>query len=231
VAEEVYCSSPEIDLTDKTLEPKLEINDELDLEIEINVDPKPATGESMINKWWLKVPKHLYGDKGLQGPKIFLPNDSEEFVKRCTDRYKKNIQDKLDLDKKMKDAESEDAQLLQFSMERDKPILEKYTAFVQTSSAKDVFNIFSEEHELLNLPTGAKSSTAGQYKNRIIEFFKFMSRKYNNFHLDWMVDFKGKIDKMYPDGNNTKDIFLPTKDDLTEFIKQFKYGGNLDNFD
>ena len=225
VDDELYCSSPEIDLTNKPLEPKIEINDEPEIEIEVNLCPKLVSRESVFNKWWLKVPKHLYGDRSLGGPKIFLPNDSEEFVKRCTDRYKKHVQDRLDLDQKMKEAESEDAQILQFSTERDKPILEKYTAFVQTCSAKDVLNVFSEEREQLDLPTGAKSSTAGQYKNRIVEFFKFMSRKYHNYHLDWMVDFKGKIDKMYPDGNNTKDIFIPTKEDLTEFIKQFKYGG------
>ena len=127
----------------------------------------------------------------------------------------------------MKEAESPSAQLLQFSEVRDKPILEKYTDFVRTSSAKDVLHIFSEDYEQLNLPTGAKSSTAGQYTNRIIEFFKFMARKYRGFHLDWFLDFKGEIEKVYPDGNKNDEIFLPTKDDLTDFIKQFKYGGNI----
>jgi hypothetical protein len=225
VEDELYSSSPEMNIGDTTLEPKIETTEEPEFEIEINVAPEALKNKETINKWWLKVPKHLYGDRSLGGPNIFLPEDSQEFVKRCTDRYKKHIQEKKVLDQKMKEAESEDAQLLQFSMERDKPILEKYTDFVKTSSAKDVLKIFSEEYEQLDLPIGAKSSTAGQYKNRIIEFFKFMARLYHNFHLDWMIDFKGKIEKTYPDGSKTNDIFLPTKEDFTEFIKQYKYGG------
>jgi hypothetical protein len=230
VEDEIYCSASEDDVPDKILEPKVELIDETEFEIEINVNPKTQKTPDTTNRWWLKIPKHLYGDKGLGGPNIFLPEDSEEFVRRCTDRYKKHMQDKLMLDQQMKEAESQDAQLLQFSTERDKPILEKYTAFVQTASAKDVLHIFSEEYEQLELPTGAKSSTAGQYSYRILEFFKFMARSYQNFHLDWMVDFKGKIEKTYQDGTKSNDIFLPTKEDFTEFIKQFKYGGKSVNF-
>ena len=197
------------------------------LEIEVHISNEIQQNEGNVNKWWLKVPKHLYGDMGMGGPKIFLPSDSEEFIKRCTERYNIHITKKLQLDQNMKEAESPSAQLLQFSEVRDKPILEKYTDFVRTSSAKDVLHIFSEDYEQLNLPTGAKSSTAGQYTNRIIEFFKFMARKYRGFHLDWFLDFKGEIEKVYPDGNKNDEIFLPTKDDLTDFIKQFKYGGNI----
>ena len=72
-----------------------------------------------------------------------------------------------------------------------------------------------------------KSSTAGQYANRIIEFFNFMANKYKGFHLDWFVDYKEEIKKTYPDGTDTNEIFFPTKYDVTEFIKQFKYGGTV----
>ena len=78
----------------------------------------------------------------------------------------------------------------------------------------------------MDLPKGAKSSTAEQYGNRIIEFFKFMAAKYHCFHLDWMLDYRGVVEKTYPDGNKTTDIFLPTMDDLREFIKTFRYGSN-----
>ena len=227
VNDELYSSSPEMDLTEAILEPKVEVSETPEFEIEINVEPSKSISMETFKKWWLNIPKHLYGDKGLGGPAIFLSSDSEEFVKRCTDRYKKHIQEKRVLDINMQEAESEEAQSLQFSLERDKPILEQYTAFVQTSSAKDVLNFFSEEYEQYEIPSGAKSSTAGQYTNRIMEFFKFMSKIYHNFHLDWMVDFKGAIEKDYKDGSKSSDIFIPPKEDFTEFIKQFKYGGKI----
>ena len=227
VNDELYSSSPEMDLTEAILEPKVEVSETPEFEIEINVEPSKSISMETFKKWWLNIPKHLYGDKGLGGPAIFLSSDSEEFVKRCTDRYKKHIQEKRVLDINMQEAESEEAQSLQFSLERDKPILEQYTAFVQTSSAKDVLNFFSEEYEQYEIPSGAKSSTAGQYTNRIMEFFKFMSKIYHNFHLDWMVDFKGAIETDYKDGSKSSDIFIPPKEDFTEFIKQFKYGGKI----
>ena len=65
-----------------------------------------------------------------------------------------------------------------------------------------------------------------QYTYRIIEFFKFMAKIYQNFHLDWMVDFQCNIEKKHSDGNISNEIFLPTKNQLTDFIKQFKYGSN-----
>ena len=226
VDDEIYCSSSEDVIQDAFLEPKIEQIDDTEIEIAVNITPVATKDITHINKWWLKIPKHLYGDKGLGGPKIFLPTDSEEFVKRCTERYKKHQHEKLILDRNMKESESESAKLLQFSEDRDKPFLEKYTAFVRQSSAKDAIHLFSDEYEQLGI-TGAKASTAGQYKNRVLEFFKYMARKYNNFHLDWLLDFKSGIEKVYPDGNKTNDIFLPTKEDLTEFIKQFKYGGSI----
>ena len=227
VDDELYSSSTEMDQTEANLEPKVEVSEQPEFEIEINVEPSTSINKEAFKKWWLNIPKHLYGDKGLGGPAIFLSSDSEEFVKRCTDRYKKHIEEKRVLDINMQEAESEEAQSLQFSLERDKPIIDLYTAFVKTSSAKDVLNFFSEEYEQYEIPTGAKSSTAGQYTYRIMEFFKFMSKIYHNFHLDWMVDYKGAIEKIHKDGSKSNDIFIPPKEDLTEFIKQFKYGGKI----
>ena len=227
VDDELYSSSTEMDQTEANLEPKVEVSEQPEFEIEINVEPSTSINKEAFKKWWLNIPKHLYGDKGLGGPAIFLSSDSEEFVKRCTDRYKKHIEEKRVLDINMQEAESEEAQSLQFSLERDKPIIDLYTAFVKTSSAKDVLNFFSEEYEQYEIPTGAKSSTAGQYTYRIMEFFKFMSKIYHNFHLDWMVDYKGAIEKIHKDGSKSNDIFIPPKEDFTEFIKQFKYGGKI----
>ena len=221
--DEFYCSSNEDDVTNTLIEPKLEPENDYEIEIEIQ---SSLSNPLRFNQWWQKRPPHLYGDRGLGGPKIFLPNDKEDFVKRCTEKYNNHMQEKELLDRKMQEAESEDAKLLQFSETRDKPILKKYSEFVQNYSAKDVLHIFSEEYEQLNLPIGSKSSTATQYSYRIVEFFKFMASSYNNFHLDWMMDFKGKIEKTYKEGSKSKDIFLPTKKDLTEFIKKFKYGSN-----
>ena len=196
-----------------------------EFEIELEVEQNNANFVT-YNKWWQKIPLHLYEERDKGGPKIFLPSDTKEFVERSTNRYKQHILEKKHLDEKMLEAESADAKLLQFSDERDRAILNKYTEFVQNSSAKDVLHIFSEEYEQLRLPTGAKSSTASQYSHKILEFFKFMANLYHNFHLDWMLDFKGTIEKTLEDGSKTNDIFLPTKKELTEFIKKYKYGSN-----
>ena len=223
VGDEIECSLIDDNVVNSLIEPKPEPENEFEIDIDIQ---SSSSNAHKFNQWWKKVPLHLYGDRSLGGPKIFLPDDKEDFVKRCIEKYKTHIMEKKLLDKRMQEAESEEAKLLQFSETRDKPILNRYTEFVQNYSAKDVLHIFSEEYEQLNLPIGSKSSTATQYSSRIIEFFKFMAGCYNNFHLDWMVDFKGEIEKTYKDGNKSKDIFLPTKEDLTQFIKKFKYGSN-----
>jgi hypothetical protein len=220
VLDELYSSAEEPE------EPEVS---ETELEIKVEALESENTSyqqKENINKWWLKVPKHFYSDRGFGGPKIFLPSDSEEFVKRVSENGKKHFSEKKDLDNKMRMAESGDAQFHQFSLERDQPLVEKYKEFVNSFSAKDVMHIFSSDYEELDIPTGSKSSTAMQYAYRIIEFFKFMANIYRNFHLDWMVDFQCKIEKNHPDGSVSKEIFLPTKTNLTDFIKQFKYGSN-----
>ena len=205
VLDEIYISADEDDLPENDVHIKVEL-----------VDSENQTSTSYqqkenINKWWLKVPKHLYTDRGFGGPKIFLPSDSEEFVKRVSDNWKNHMSKKNDLDEKMKQAESGDARFHQFSAERDQPFLDKYREYVQSFSAKDIMHLFSDEYEELDIPSGAKSSTAMQYTYRIIEFFKFMANIYQNFHLDWMVDFQCNIEKKHPDGNVRNEIFLPTK--------------------
>ena len=223
VHDELLTSEEEEEIfTRDLLEIKVELIDDTDH----NPNDLANKKDDNLNKWWLKVPKHLYNDRGLGGPKIFLPSDSTEFVKRATESWQIHQTEKSDLDKKMKITEAGEAQLHQLSFERDQPILDKYTDFVHTFSAKDVMHIFSEDYEEMDIPTGAKSSTAKQYKNRIIEFFKFMAANYHNFHLDWMLDYQGTIEKTLTNGSVNKEIFLPTKKDLTDFIKQFKYGSN-----
>ena len=202
-----------------------ETTEQLNIEVEVHFDQQASSSKDVLNKWWLDSPNNLYGDRGLGGPHIFLPEDSEEFVQQCMKRYSQHVKKKALLDRKMQEAESVEAQLLQFSLERDEPILDMYTNFVKLSSTKDVLRNFSEEYEQLQIPAGSKSSTAEKYKNRIVEFFNHMSNLYQNFHLDWMLDYKGGIEKMYKDGNTSNEIFLPTKEDITSFIKKFKYGG------
>ena len=220
VLDEIYISADEDDL------PEIDVDIKVELVGSENQTSTSYQQKENINKWWLKVPKHLYTNRGFGGPKIFLPSDSEEFVKRVSDNWKNHMSKKNDLDEKMKQAESGDARFHQFSAERDQPFLDKYREYVQSFSAKDIMHLFSDEYEELDIPSGAKSSTAMQYTYRIIEFFKFMANIYQNFHLDWMVDFQCNIEKKHPDGNVSNEIFLPTKNHLTEFIKQFKYGSN-----
>jgi hypothetical protein len=181
---------------------------------------------SEFNKWWLKLPKDKYFAVDPMGPEIFCKEDPEDFVKAAREKWLFHKAEKERLDTEMIEAESEEAETRQFSLIRDKSFVTEYTSFVSSFSAKDVLHIFTEEYEIMDLPKGAKSSTAGQYGYRIIEFFKFMAAKYEGFHLDWMVDYRGSIEKTYPDGHKTKDFFLPTMDDLREFIKSFKYGSN-----
>ena len=111
-----------------------------------------------ITKWWQKVPKHLYTNRGLGGTKIFLPSDLEEFVNRVSKNQELQKSYKKELDLKMIEVETGEAKFLQFSDERDKPILEKYKTFVHQFSAKDALNIFSEDYDILDIPTGLTTS-------------------------------------------------------------------------
>ena len=220
VADTVYLSSEDEELLETDLEIKVELPENI-----YEAGPSKNEGEC-INKWWHQVSKHLYTDRGKGGPKIFLPSDSEEFVKRVSENCKKHLAEKAELDKKMLTVESGHERFYQFSIDRDQPLLDKYKEFVQLLTAKDVLHMFSDEYEELEVPTTAKSSTAIQYTYRIMEFFKFMANVYQNFHFDWMLDFECKIEKTHPNGEISNDIFLPTKQNLTDFIKQFKYGSN-----
>ena len=182
--------------------------------------------EGSLVKWWDKVPKHLYSDRDMGGPKIFLPSDTDDFVRTVTENYRNHLSEKLKLDRNMLLAESEDAKFQQFSSERDQPFVDKYKKFVLSQTAKDVLHYFSDDYEELGLPQAAKSSTAVQYTNRIMEFFKFLANVYKNFHFDWMLDFRNRMEKIFPNGDISHELFLPTKTDVTDFIQQFKYGSN-----
>jgi hypothetical protein len=223
--DEVYISSPEGSPLTEDVEVKVELKEEPCDDMK---DGGKSTFDNSLdkNKWWLKLPFEDYFAAEKGGPKIYKADDTEDFVTNTNSIWKKHIQTKRELDQRMIEAESDDEKLNKFSLSRDSPFLDKYTEFVKSFSAKDVLNIFSDEYLSMEIPKGAMSSTATQYGYRIIEFFKFMATKYKEFHFDWMIDFKGSIDKTYPDGCLTKDIFLPTMDDLREFIKSFKYGIN-----
>ena len=87
-------------------------------------------------------------------------------------------------------------------------------------------NMFSSEFEQFDIQKGLKSSTARQYKNKILEFFQFVSNRYEGFHMDWLFDYNNSIEKKKLNGDTTYDIFVPTKTLLQDFIKSFKYGTN-----
>ena len=218
VHDEIYLSSSEEESPEGNTEIKIELTEEENFQ--------SSTTQEDLTRWWEKVPKHLYSDRGLGGPKIFLPKDSDEFVKTVTDNYKKHLIEKSKLDKQMLLAEAGDAKFHQFSIERDEPFVNKYKKFVTSLTAKDVLHFFSDDYEELSIPQAAKSSTAMQYTNRIMEFFKYLANVYKNFHFDWMLDFKNKIEKNLSSGEISHELFLPTKQDVTDFIKQFKYGSN-----
>ena len=220
VFDEFYISSSEEEYAEGDIEIKIELTEE-----ENRNCPAPVAQGSLV-RWWDKVPKHLYSDRDMGGPKIFLPSDSEDFVKAVTENYKNNMNEKLNLDKKMLLAESGDAKFCQFSTERDQPFVDKYKNFVLSQTAKDVLHCFSDDYEELGLPNKGKSSTAMQYTNRIMEFFKYLANAYKNFHFDWMLDFRSKMEKKLSNEDVSYELFLPTKQDVTGFIKQFKYGSN-----
>ena len=220
VHDEVYISSEEEESEERNVEIKIELTEDEKDNCERSVPQEHLT------KWWDQIEKNLYSDRGLGGPKILLPTDSEEFVRTVTENYQKHLIEKSRLDEQMLLAESGDAKFQQFSIERDQPFVDKYRKFVISLTAKDVMHFFSDDYEELDIPQEAKSSTAKQYTNRIMEFFKYLASVYKNFHFDWMLDFKDKIEKSLQNGEISNEIFLPTKQDVTNFIKQFKYGSN-----
>ena len=225
IKDEIFLSDSESEVLCKDKEDNIS-NSPTQLIIKLEeVEEEGTENVENINKWWMNIPKHLYTDRNGEGPKIFLPSDADDFIELCLKRQKKTVQEKLKLDQQMIENESPEEELLQFSDLRDKPILDDYTAFVRTLSTKDILHVFSTEFDGIDIPKGAKSSTAKQYTNRIIEFFKFMAKRYYCFHLDWFFDYKGEIEKIYPDGTKTNDMFIPLKNDVSDFIKQFKYGG------
>ena len=89
-----------------------------------------------------------------------------------------------ELDRKREEIENSDLVLNQFSPLRDQPILLAYSDFVQSHSTKDVLNIFSADYDENSVQKGAKATTAKNYGNRIVEFFKFMAESYESFHLE-----------------------------------------------
>lgn len=220
VYDELYISSEEEESGETNVEIKIELTEDK------TDNSQTSVQQENLTKWWDQTQKHLYSDRGLGGPKILLPTDSEEFVRTVTENYQKHLIEKSKLDEQMLLSESGDAKFQQFSIERDQPFVNKYRKFVISLTAKDVMHFFSDDYEELGIPQEAKSSTAKQYTNRIMEFFKYLASIYKNFHFDWMLDFKDKIEKNLENGEISNEIFIPTKQDVTNFIKQFKYGSN-----
>ena len=209
----------------KDIEIKFEVKEEF---IDDN-EAGTSSGYSNLfekSKWWLKMETDNLLASTDGGPNIFYKDDTDRFKTIAIENWKKHISARKELDKQMIEAESSEAKSRLYSFSRDQPFLKKYTEYVSSFSAKDILGIFTEDYASMETPKGAKSSTAGQYGNRIIEFFKYMASKYPDYHLDWMVDFDGSIEKIYPNGSRTNDIFLPKMDDLREFIQSFKYGSN-----
>ena len=189
-------------------------------------DDRKDTNTPVLTKWWKGAEFEKYQIKGVAKANFFFDSDSEEFVKICKDWFHEYQGKKTLLDQQMVCAESDDAKLLQFSETRDKPFTEKYSAFVRSSSTKDILRIFSSEYDDIDQNKSANSNTANSYLNRIMEYFRFMSARYKNFHLDWLLDYKEEIEKTDSNGSSKTSFFIPSKEDLTEFLKKYKYGTN-----
>ena len=202
-----------------------------DLETEVVISETQETEENLPeirtkpSNWWDKIHDGQYIDHGYKNMNIFLKSDSKEFVDSTIQNWKKHESKKSELDRTRDAVENSDDQFKQFSSIRDQPILDEYTNFVTSHTTKDVLKIFSTDYEENSVQMGAKAATAKQYTYRIMEFFHFMADQYDNFHLDWFTDYEAAILKSY-NGDVTVEIFIPTKQDLTKFIKMFKYGSN-----
>ena len=177
-------------------------------------------------KWWQEIPRDRYFSIEGCPLDIFLPTDSEDFKATVKHNYGIHEDMKKLLDDTRLREESEEARLLQFSEERDQPFLETFIEYVKNFSTKDIMNIFSSEYEMHGVSKGAKATTAKQYSYRIVEFFQYMSKIFSGFHLDWLFDYKGDLEKVNSNGELTNDIFIPSKATVTDFIKSFKYGSN-----
>lgn len=203
-----------------------DIEDEIMKSDESNTDCETENTVIDTGSWWQNIHEELYTDHGYNGMKIFYKTDTKDFVEKVIQNWKTHEARKCELDRKREEIENSDVALNQFSPIRDQPILTAYTEFVQSHSTKDVLQIFSADYDEHSVQMGVKASTAKNYANRILEFFKYMADVYESFHLDWFADYGGKIEKKLPNGQKSKEIFIPTKEDLTNFVKQFKYGTN-----
>ena len=148
-----------------------------------------------VYKWWLGLPKKAYKKDDRCPLEIFLKDDTPEFKERVIRNYLLHTNTKKELDEKRKDIEASDLRLNQYSNERDQPIIDEYFEYTKNTSTKDVMNMFSSEFEQFDIQKGLKSSTAKQYKNKILEFFQFVSNRYEGFHMDWLFDYNNSIEK------------------------------------
>ena len=206
--------------------PEDEIMESDDSNTDSEHEPSVDVSVNDSANWWQNIHEELFIDNGYSGMKIFYKTDSKNFVERVIQNWKTHEAKKCLLDKTREDIENSDQALNQFSPIRDQPILNAYTEFVQSHSTKDVLQIFSADYDENSVQMGVKASTAKNYEKRIIEFFKFMSEQYEGFHLDWFIDYSGKIEKINVKGEKSNEIFIPSKEDLTKFVKIYKYGTN-----
>ena len=210
--------------------PEFSIRDEFnattsETDTESEPENEDAPKETSQTKWWTNSLKE-YTDRGYHGMDIFLKTDSEEFVQRVIQNWKTHQANKIILDKRNEEVENSDLSLNQFSVTRDQPVLESYSKFIQSCSTKDVLNLYSADYDENSVQVGAKASTAKSYERRIMELFTFLAKRYDKFHLDWCTDYCGSIEKVTSTGQRTFDIFVLSKEDLIEFIGQYKYGNN-----
>ena len=154
------------------------------------------SGNLKLNEWWEEVNLYQYISwEGLpKDLKVFLPNDSPEFMSTVISNYNAQELKKKTLDEQMEEKE-EVGEPHQFSETKDQPIMEEFQKFVENQSTKNALHLFSTGYDEDSAKTGPKSGTAKQYSLRVLEYFKFLAQKYRGFHLDWFIDYGNKVEK------------------------------------
>ena len=194
-----------------------------------NVPDKPL--ESVINqgdelmKWWQGIPNNAYYKVEGCPLEIFKKTDSENFIKTVIEQYKHHTQLKTDLDKQNEEFEKSDERFNQFSDDRDKPFVDQYIEYVSNHSTKEIINLLGTNADETSSQKKSRS-TAKQYSYRILELFNYIAKLHYGFHFDWFIDYSNLIEKKMQNDVISTEIFIPSKQVLTDFIKSYMYGSN-----
>ena len=111
-----------------------------------------------LNEWWENVNLYKYFSKeGLpKNLKVFLPDDSEEFMETVISNYKSQELKKKTLDEQMEEKEETD-EPYQFSEARDQPLIDEFQKYVESQSTKNALHMYSTGYDEDSAKAGPKS--------------------------------------------------------------------------